>query len=190
MTKWLMFKKILAFMGVFLTLLIEIFLCMSYGRVAATVALKYKPYKFGLIGCVLMLLCAVVATILTSFVCYNICEKCRKGLIMNFRDTKTYFTDVIIKELCRLIPVVETGQLTVSFDKEKNEISYRHNDISLTFEAGNSLTYLLVTSINSLFGTKEETLYTYNYETEPSRLESEVVPRIKAVIRQFFSEIL
>ncbi len=109
---------------------------------------------------------------------------------MNFKDTKNYFTDVIINELCRLMPVVEMGQLIVSFGKEKNEISYKHNDMSLMFEAGNSLTYLLITSKNSLFGTKEETLYTYNYETELSRLESEVVPRIKAIIRQSFTEIL
>ncbi len=109
---------------------------------------------------------------------------------MNFRATKTYFTDVVIKELCRLIPIVETGQLTISFGKEKNEISYKHNDMSLTFKAGNSLTYLLITSKDSLFGTKEETIYTYNYETELSDLESEVVPKIKAIIMQSFTKIL
>ena len=62
--------------------------------------------------------------------------------------------------------------------------------MSLTFKAGNSLTYLLITSKGSdLFATTESTLYSYNYETDLSSLESKVVPRIKAIIRQSFTNI-
>ncbi len=71
----LMLRKILACVGIFVSLFTELSLCISYGKVGATIAAKYK---LSLLRGIPVLLCALGATFVTCFVCYHICERFRK----------------------------------------------------------------------------------------------------------------